>query len=81
MPSSAVRTFTDPDEYATTIRGGVVELTVTERGDFNAKLTRIDLHCLWTQRFSENLSRVVHAANTPGRAGVHFAPHQGPACR
>jgi AraC-like DNA-binding protein len=78
MPSSAVRTFTDPDEYATTIRGGIVELTVTERGDFNAKLTRIDLHCLWTQRFSENLSRVVHAANTPGRAGVQFCTAPGP---
>ena len=65
MPSIAVRTFTDPDDYAETIRGGIVELTVTGRGDFSAKLTRIDLHRLWTQRFSENLSRVVHAANAP----------------
>ena len=81
MPSSAVRTFSDADEYAAAIRGGIVELTVKERGDFNAKLTRVDLHRLWMQRFSENLPRVVHAANTPGRAGVHFAPHQGPACR
>jgi AraC-like DNA-binding protein len=77
MPSSAVRTFSDPDEYAATIRGGIVELTVTERGDFNAKLTRIDLHRLWAQRFSENLSRVVHAANMPGRVMVQFRTAPG----
>ena len=67
-----MRTFSDPDDYATTIRGGIVELTVTGRGDFNAKLTRVDLHSLWLQRFSENLSRIVHAANMPGRAMVQF---------
>ena len=43
MPSSAVRTFTDPDDYAMTIRGGTVEFTLTGRGHFNAKLVRIDL--------------------------------------
>jgi AraC-like DNA-binding protein len=77
MPSSAVRTFSDADEYAAAIRGGIVELTVKERGDFNAKLTRVDLHRLWMQRFSENLPRVVHAANTPGRAGVQFCAAPG----
>jgi hypothetical protein len=41
MPSSAVRTFTDPDDYAAAIRQGTSELTVTERGHFTAKLTRI----------------------------------------
>lgn len=54
MPSSAVRAFTDPDEYAASIRQGTVDLTVTERGHFAAKITRIDLHRLWMQRFSEN---------------------------
>jgi hypothetical protein len=46
MPSSAVHTFTDPDDYAAAIRQGTYELTVTQRGDFTAKLTRIDLHRL-----------------------------------
>ena len=45
MPSSAVRKFTDPDDYAA-IRAGTVEFGVTGRGDFNTKLIRIDLQPL-----------------------------------
>jgi hypothetical protein len=78
MPSSAVHTFTDPDEYAASIRGGLVELTVTQRGKFTAQLTRIDFHRLWMQRFSENLARVVHATNMAGRAVVLFRTAPGP---
>jgi len=77
VPWSAVQTFSDADEYAATIRGGIVELTVTARGDFNAKLTRVDLHSLWMQRFSESLPRVVHAANARGRAGVAIVSWRG----
>jgi AraC-like DNA-binding protein len=79
MPSSAVRAFTDPDDYAATIRAGTVELTVTGRGDFYAKLTRIDLHRLWMQRFSDNLPRVVNAAShISARTYVSFRTHPGP---
>ena len=53
MPSSAVHTFADPDDYAAASRQATYELTVTERGHFTAKLIRIDLHRLWMQRFSE----------------------------
>jgi AraC-like DNA-binding protein len=78
MPSSAVRTFTDPDDYAAAIRQGTIELTVTERGHFTAKLTRIDLHRLWVQRFSENLPRVSHVAGWGGRAIIAFRTQPGP---
>ena len=78
MPSSAVYTFTDPDEYAASIRRGLVELRVIQRGKFTAKLTRIDLHRLWMQRFSDNLARVVRAANMAGRAMVQFRTAPGP---
>ena len=44
MPSSAVRTFTDPDDYAASIRATRAELTVIGGGRFTARLTRIDLH-------------------------------------
>lgn len=79
MPSSAVHTFTDPDDYAATVRGGDVELTVTGRGEFNAKLTRIDLHRLWMQRLSENLPRIADLTNVAdGRVYIIFRTKPGP---
>jgi AraC-like DNA-binding protein len=78
MPSSAVLTFTDPDDYAAAIRATRAELTVTGRGQFAAKLTRIDLHRLWMQRFSDNLPRVAHSAAGTGRAIISFRTHPGP---
>jgi AraC-like DNA-binding protein len=78
MPSSAVRTFSDPDEYAAAIRQGTYELTVTKRGHFAAKLTRIDLHRLWMQRFFDNLPRISHIAGWGGRAVIAFRTQPGP---
>ena len=42
MPSTAVRTFSDPDDYAASIRGTSAEMTVVGRGHFKAKLTQIE---------------------------------------
>jgi hypothetical protein len=78
MPSSAVRTFTDPDDYAASIRATRAELTVIGRGRFTARLTRIDLHRLWMQRFSDNLPRVAHSAAQTGRAIISFRTEPGP---
>jgi hypothetical protein len=78
MPSSAVRIFSEPDEYAAAIRATRAELTVTARGDFVAKLIRIDFHRLWMQRFSENGPRILHSAMTPGRACITFRTRSGP---
>ena len=78
MPSSAVRSFSDADEYAAWIRATEAEMTVTERGQFTAKLIRIDLHRLWTRRFSDNLQRVGHSAAKSGRAIISFRIQPGP---
>jgi hypothetical protein len=78
MPSSAVRTFTDADDYASAIRATRAEITLTARGDFAAKLTRIDLHRLWMQRFSDNLPRIGHSASPTGRAIISFRTQPGP---
>jgi len=78
MPSSAIRTFSDPDDYAAAIRQGTYELTLTERGQFTAKLTRIDLHRLWMQRFSDNLPRISHITGWGGRAVIAFRTQTGP---
>ena len=78
MPSSAVHTFADPDDYAASIRGTSAEMTVIGRGLFRAKLTRIELHRLWMQRFSDNLPRVAHSAAVTGRAIINFRIRPGP---
>jgi len=78
MPSSTVRTYSDADDYVAAIRQGTVEVTVTGRGNFAAKLTRIDLHRLWMQGFSENLARIYHVDGWGGRAIILFRTRPGP---
>ena len=78
MPDSAVRTFSDPDDYAASIRAAQVEATVTGRGQFTAKLTRIDFHRLWMQRFSSNPPPMLDVALITGRAIVEFRTASGP---
>lgn len=78
MPSSAIRTFTDPDDYAGSIRGTDAQLTITSRGTFEANIIRVDLQHLWMQRLSDNLPRLMHLANAAGRFGVAFRTQLGP---
>src|SRR6516162_1993763 len=78
MPSSAVRTFTDPDDWTTTFRGSRAQLTITARGQFFAKLTWIRLHRLQMQRFFDNLPRILHVAHVHRRATISFLAPQGP---
>jgi AraC-like DNA-binding protein len=73
-----VRTFSDPDDFAAAIRATKAEVTVIGRGRFTAEITRIDLHRLWMQRFSDNLPRVGHSAGISGRAIISFRTQTGP---
>ena len=77
MPSSAVRAFSDPDDFASAIRGGTAYITVVGRGEFTAKHFRIDLHQLWLQTLAESVPRILHAANLPGRAMISFHTSPG----
>jgi AraC-like DNA-binding protein len=77
MPSSLVRTYTEPYEYAAAIRATTIDMTVRERGHFIAKHTRIDFHRLWMQRLSENTSRTLHSSFVTGRAIVTFRTQPG----
>jgi AraC-like DNA-binding protein len=78
MPSSAVGTFTDSDDYAAAIRGRHAEVTVVGRGQFRAKLTKVELHRLWMQRLFDNLPRIARSANLAERAIVSFRIQPGP---
>src|SRR5260370_42108467 len=78
MPSSAVHSFTDPDDYAAAIRAANAEINVTGRGRFTGEIIRIDLHRLGIQRFSDNLPRVGHSANMAGRGHSSFPTQHAP---
>ena len=78
MLSSAVRTFSDPDDYGAAIRQANAQVLVTGRGHFTAQITRIDLHCLWMQRLSESLPRIIQTDMLGGRAVITFRTQSGP---
>jgi AraC-like DNA-binding protein len=78
MPSSTVRTFSDPDDYAASIRAKSAELTITAAGRFAGQIVRVDLHDLWLQRLSENLPHVYRGTALPGRAVVSFWTQPAP---
>jgi AraC-like DNA-binding protein len=78
MPSSATRTFTDPDMYFAGIRNLQIDGVITTRGEFQAQATRIDLHRLWMHRFDERLSRIMRITPSGERLVILFAtdPYQ-----
>ena len=79
MPSSSVRTFDDPTEYGAAVRASNTELFVLGRGQFSAKLTRIDLHRVWMQSFSDTLPRIARARPVPTRVFISFPTGPGSA--
>jgi hypothetical protein len=78
MPSSAIRTFIDPDMYFGGIRNLQIDGVITKRGEFRAESTRIDLHCLWMHRLDERLPRIMRITPSGKRSVILFAtnPHQ-----
>jgi hypothetical protein len=72
MPSTAVRTFTDSDAYFAGIRNLQIAGLVTQRGEFHAESTRIDLYRLWMHRFSEKLPRIMRVTPSGMRAVILF---------
>jgi AraC-like DNA-binding protein len=78
MPSSSVLAFTDSDEYAAAMRQAAVKLTPVERGNFSARLLRVELHRLWMQRFSANLGWTSHIDYQGGQVTFAFQTQEGP---
>ena len=73
MVSIVHRTFNDPHDYEQTIRGAhASDITVSERGMFDAQLTIIDLDRVWLQRGRDNLARSLHIVIEGARRSVLF---------
>ena len=73
MPSSAIRSFTDPDMYFAGIRNLQIDGVITKRGEFRATSTRIDLHRLWMYRFDESLPRIMRITPSGKRSVILFS--------
>jgi AraC-like DNA-binding protein len=74
----AVQAFSEPDDYAASIRMGRTEMTLVGRGQFAARLIDINLHNLRIQRFYETLPRVAHTSLACGHAAITFCTRAGP---
>jgi AraC-like DNA-binding protein len=83
MPGGRVVTFDDPDRFQASFRAGNYELLGIPRGQFEARLTHIDLSRLKLQRSDRAGPGTVHSASLPKRIAIMFladaeqaAPHR-----
>lgn len=65
-------TFDDPDRYAACFGGARVKLTITGRGDFRARLTKVRLNHLELLGCCEILPRIVHISVPSDRVFLSF---------
>lgn len=72
MADSGTVTFANPDDYRAAIASMTVSLIVTAGGDFNARLTWLNLHHLRVLRARESLSRVGFFSLSPAQTFVSF---------
>lgn len=76
MWSAKTVASSDPEEFVSLIRPANRKLLVTERGQFAARGTLIDIEGLQAQRRHENLSRIIHIEVS--RPGIIFLTKPGP---
>ena len=72
MPSSTIRTFSDPYEYQKSVHAADMTVLVETPGEFEATLTRIVLHRLWIQRSWLSLPSVTHSRVHKDRNPIFF---------
>jgi AraC-like DNA-binding protein len=77
MPSSAARSFTDPDDYASAIPKATYEITIMQRGQFAAELVHIELHSLLLRHFAEHLPRTAQIETWSGQTSIGFLTRPG----
>jgi AraC-like DNA-binding protein len=78
MPGSGTRTFLDPDRYEEGLRQAQIELVITPRSEFKARLTWAELHHLHVMRCDEELARIAYMSLTPQLVFVTFPTGSGP---
>jgi hypothetical protein len=76
MLGSGTGTFIDPDDYRASLRQARIDLLVTSRGSFNARLTWVTLHHLQLMHSEEDLPRIAYISLEPTLvfAGIAMRP-------
>ena len=77
MAQNGTATFSDPAEYGASIGGARVNITVTGGGDFNARLTWLNLDHVFLLHGRENISRIGFFSLSPKQAFVSFPTNAG----
>jgi len=70
MAENGTASFSDPDDYRSAI--GAASVIVTAGGDFNARLTRLNLRCLHAFRGVETLPRIALISLSPTELSISF---------
>ncbi len=77
MAENGTATFANPDDYQAGIGDAIVNLIVTGGGDFNARLTWLNLRRLYVLRAFENLPRIAFFSLSPAQVFVSFPASEG----
>jgi AraC-like DNA-binding protein len=77
MAHSGTATFANPHDYGAAVRAASLNLIVTGGGDFNARLTWLNLDHLFLLRGRENLPRIGFFSLSPKRAVISFPTNTG----
>jgi len=72
MPSSAVRSFSDPWEFQESVQGSDLKVLISAPGDYKSKLTRIDMRQIRLQSAETVLPQITHATVKEGRSAIYF---------
>ena len=72
MPASGTSIFSDPNDYQAGFRGAKINLIFTGRGNFEARLTWVELPNLHLLHSHENLPRIAYVSLAPERVCVAF---------
>jgi AraC-like DNA-binding protein len=78
MPESGTGTFIDCDNYEASLSHLRIDLLVTARGAFNARLTWATLHHLQLLHSEEDLPRIAYVSLAPSLVFVGFATRPDP---
>jgi AraC-like DNA-binding protein len=72
MIACGTATFTDPEEFRVRVPGANINLVLTGRGEFKARLTWMNLRRLNLVRIEESLPRIAFLALAPGPIFMTF---------